>query len=160
MMIRHDDIDTEGFRMSNRSDISSSTVDRDDEFHIFFCEFIEEILLQPISIMDTMGKSVGDETSDLCEEAYEDSGTRDSIDIIVSKYHDAFFFFSCFEDSRNCLLHIREEIGIMEIGEICFEKKSLIFWSDFPIFSEYLRERLLGIIEENYLVSSDCIHVF
>lgn len=58
MMVGHDDIDTKRLGIANRSHISRSTVDGDDEFYIFFSEFIKKILLEPISIMDSMWKAV------------------------------------------------------------------------------------------------------
>ncbi len=58
MMISHDDIDAESFGMADGSDIACSTVDSDDEFYIFFCEFIEKIFLESISIMHSMRQSV------------------------------------------------------------------------------------------------------
>lgn len=127
--------------MPDRSYIPCPTVDRDDEFHIFFSELIEKILLQPIAIMDTMRETIRYETPDFCQESHKDSSTRDSIDIIVSEDDDAFLFLTGFEDTLHCLLHIRQEEGIMEIRESRFEKKPLIFWSDFSIVPEYLRER-------------------
>ncbi len=127
--------------MPDRSYIACPTVDRDDEFHIFFSELIEKILLQSIAIMDTMWESVGDETSDFCQKSDKDSSTRDSIDIIVSEDDDAFLFLTGFEDTLHGLLHIGQEVWIMEIRESRFEKKPLIFWSDFSIVPEYLRER-------------------
>lgn len=42
-MVRHDDVDTERFRMAYRLYITSSTVDGDDQFDSFFREFVEEI---------------------------------------------------------------------------------------------------------------------
>ncbi len=58
MMIRDDNIDPERFCMTDRFDISSSTIDSDDESDSFFMEFIEKICLQSISIMDSMRESV------------------------------------------------------------------------------------------------------
>ena len=58
MMISYDDIDAESFCMADGSDIASSTVDSDDEFYILFCEFIEKIFLESISIMHSMWESV------------------------------------------------------------------------------------------------------
>ena len=75
MMIRYDYIDSERFCMLDGSDISSSTIDRDDECDSFFFEFIKKILFETISIMNPMWKTIGYETSDFCEEFDEYSST-------------------------------------------------------------------------------------
>ena len=115
MVIRHDDIDAEGFRMPDRSDISSSTVDRDDEFHLFLCQFIDEVFLEAVSIVDTVWESIGDDASDLSEKPYEDGGTRYPIDIIVTENNDSLMFLSGFKDSLYCFLHVGQEKRIMKI---------------------------------------------
>lgn len=59
MMVCHDDIDTKGLGIANRSYISCSTVDSDDEPYIFAREIIEKILLESVSIMNPMRESIG-----------------------------------------------------------------------------------------------------
>ena len=59
MMVCHDDIDTKGLGIANRSHISRSTVDSDHELYVFTHEIIEKILLKPISIMNSMRESIG-----------------------------------------------------------------------------------------------------
>ena len=53
--------------MTDRIDISCSTVDGDDESDSFCLELIEKITLESITIMDSVRESIGDETSDLSE---------------------------------------------------------------------------------------------
>lgn len=94
--------------------IAGTTVDSDDEFYIFFREFIEKIIFESISIMYAVWESVGYLATDLSEVSDEDSSRADSIDIVVTEDDDAFIFYSCFEYAIHGLIHIWEEVGIME----------------------------------------------
>jgi len=141
MMISYDHVYRKCFCISYRLDITSSTVDRDDERDQFFLEFIEKIFFQAIAIMDAMRKSVRNCASDLREKSDEYSSTRNSIDIVVSEDHDAFPFLSCYEYSFDRYIHIWHEIWIMEMFDRRLEK-CIIF--DFSIGTEDLKERSIG----------------
>lgn len=115
MMIRHDDIDPETFCMSDRLDISCPAVHSDDECDSFFREFIEKIRLQSVSIMDTMRESITHLALDFCEKSDQDRCTRNPVDIIISKDHDAFSFFSRDQDPLYCRFHIDHQEWIVEV---------------------------------------------
>lgn len=57
-MVGHDDVDAERFRMTDWLYITSSTVDSDDEFDSLLRQFVEEVALQSIPIMHTVGESI------------------------------------------------------------------------------------------------------
>ena len=113
--------------MTNGFDIASSTVDRDDERNLLSSKFIQEVLFEAISVVNSMGQTIGDGASDACEKFDQEGSGTYSIDIIVSENNDAFFFFSCYKDSIYGLTGIRHEKRIWELRKIGMKKVLLSF---------------------------------
>lgn len=160
MMIRDDDIDSEQWGMFDGSYISRTTINRDNECDSFFLEFIEKIVLQTITIMNPMRKTIRDKTSNLCKKFYENSSTWYSIHIIVTEYHNSLFFFSCHENSIDCFFHIWHEIRIMEIWYLWMKKSFLVFFFYISIFQEYCIDVWVIFWENIDHVSTIGLHVF
>lgn len=53
---------------------------------------------------------------------HQNRSTRNSIDIVVSKYYDSLIFFFCLFYSLYCFFHSTQKIGIIEIVQCFFQK--------------------------------------
>ena len=137
MMICHDHIDPDRLRILDRFDISSPTVDSDDERDSLLREFVEEIFLETISVMDSVREPIGNSTSYLREKLHEYRCPTHAIDIIVSEDDNSFSYLSCSEYPVYSSTHVWHEEWIMQIRETRREK---FFIEDLAIFPEYLRE--------------------
>ncbi len=160
VMICDNDIDSEWGCMFDRSYISCTTINCDNESDSFVPEFIEKIILKTITIMNPMRKTIGDKTSNLCKKFYENSSTWYSIHIIVTEYHNSLFFFSCHENSIDCFFHIWHEIRIMEIRYLRMKKSFLVFFFYISIFQEYCIDVWVIFWENIDGMSAMGLHVF
>lgn len=139
MVVRNDDFHSFFVSILDYFYIAGSAIDRDYEFHILFCEFVYEVLLEPVAVVDTMGESVGYLYPDGREKTHQKSRGAHSIDIVISEYHDTLFVIACFDKSVNRQVHAIHKIRIMEVLE---SRVKEFFFLDFTeIFDSSVREK-------------------
>ena len=153
MMIRDDNIDIEGFRISDCFDISRSTIHGYNEFYLFFSKFIEEIFLESIAIMNSVGETIGYFAADFREKFKKESRRADAIHIIVSENNDTLSFFPCEEDAIDCLVHIGHQRWVVKVFDFWFKK---MISSNLSIFEEdILYASFIALIHDNNALSTN-----
>jgi len=108
MMIGDNHIDSKTLCVLDAFDITSPTVYGDDEFHILFMEFIDEIVFESVSVLYPIWESVATLHTDSLEKVDQDRSRSRTIDIVVSKHYHSLSLFFCLFYSRYGLVHISE----------------------------------------------------
>lgn len=140
VMVGYNDINSETLSILYNRNISRPTVNSDNELDVFLCEFIEKILLETISIMDSMRESIRTDDSDLLKKSEQERCGTHAVNIVIPEDNNTLSFFLCNEDTINGRLHIWHEKGIMEISDLRMKKSIYVCWGDITIFEEDISE--------------------
>ena len=117
VVIRDDQIDAELARALRRLDAANAAVDRDDERHAVGLQAIERLGLQPVAVLDAVGKEVDDVGAEQLERAAKNDGRRDAVAVVVAMNGDALFPLDRRENPIDRRRHVREPERIVQMIE-------------------------------------------
>ncbi len=118
MVIRHHHLHPQSVRQLYLRRRRDPVIAGDDQLHPFRRRLLDQMVVQPITVPDTVGDRHIRFGAERPECPHKDRGGTDTVNIIVPDHPDLLPFGNRLPDHRDCPVHIFQQSGLIQIPDI------------------------------------------